>query len=247
MIPMAGTEQNMTGQTMNQSQPMEMMPGMYGAPTPEITPGVRIIPSQEITYCDDPMRELALSTGALIRPELEKFEEVSGYEKQNKFEVLLQSKMGLKMAFKCIKSYSCCKGLKMKIMHISSPVEIITDICKIFLRGEKSCCGGCLCFCRPSMNIRIEENQKVIGRVREPFTFCGKDYEIYDDIGNLIYQVINYEIRKNNEEVGFINKENIAFGINSPKVETYKINFPLDATPESKILLICSALLMVNF
>ena len=131
-------------------------------------------------------------------------------------------------------------------MTITSAAEKVTDICKVFLRAERSCCGGCLCFCRPSMNIKMEENQKFIGG-REPFTSCGQDYEIYDDAGTVIYHVKGSEILKNNEEKGAIKKEKMQFGINSPKINTYKIRFPSDATPEAKILIICCALLMSNF
>ena len=244
--PVAGTDPNATGQTMNKIPSMGIMPDTYG--DPEMMPGIRVIPSQEISFCEDQMKELGLSTGALIRQYLSKNEVVSSYETQIKYEVLLQSKMGLKIAFKCIKSSGYrCRGLKIEMMNITSPVEIVTDICRVFLRAERSCCGGCLCFCRPSTNIKMEENQKIIGGIREPFTCCGQDYEIYDDTGNVIYQVKDSEILKNNEEKGSIKKEKMQFGINSPNINTYKISFPLDATPEGKILLICSALLMANF
>jgi len=244
--PETGIDQNLTGQSMNQRPQVDMIPGMNRAP--EVMPEIRVSPSQEISFCEDQMKELALSTGALIRQYLSKNEVVSSYETQIKYEVLLQSKTGLKIAFKCIKTSGyCCKGLKIEMMNITSPAEIVTDICKVFLRAERSCCGGCLCFCRPSMNIKMEENQKIIGGIREPFTCCGQDYEIYDDAGNVIYQVKDSEILKNNEEKGSIKNEKMQIGSNSPKINTYKISFPLDATPEGKILLICSALLMANF
>ena len=156
--------------------------------------------------------------------------------------------MGLKIAFKCIKSAGyCCRGLRIQMININSPAEIVTDICKVLLRAERSCCGGCLCFCRPSMNIKMEENQKIIGRIREPFTCCGQDYEIYDNTGNVIYHVKGSKILKDNEEKGSIKKEKMQFGSDSPQVNTYIIGFPSDATPEAKILIICCALLMSNF
>ena len=206
-LPVTGIDQNVTGQTLSQKPPsMGMMPRKYG--TPEKNTGIKIIPSQEITYCENQMEDLALSAGALIRQYLSKNDAVSSYETQIKYEVLLQSNTGLKLAFKCVKSAGyCCKGLRIQMINITSPAEIVTDICKVFLRAERSCCGGCLCFCRPSMNIKMEDNQKFIGAIREPFTCCGQDYEIYDDTGNVIYQIIDYEILKDNEEKGFMKKE----------------------------------------
>ena len=142
---MTATDQNVTGQGMNQIPTMGMMQGMYG--TPEKTAGIKIIPSQEITYCENQMEDLTLSAGALIRQYLSKNDVVSSYETQNKYEIILQSKIGLKMAFKCIKSSGhCCKGLKFQMMNITSLAEIVTDICKVFLRAERSCCGGSLFF-----------------------------------------------------------------------------------------------------
>ena len=93
----------------------------------------------------------------------------------------------------------------------------------------------------------MEENQKIIGGIREPFTCCGQDYEIYDDTGNVIYHVKDSKILKDNEEKGAIKNEKMQSGKNSPKINTFQIRFPLDAIPEAKILIICCALLMSNF
>ena len=130
-LPVTGIDQNITGQILNQKPPpMGMLPGMYE--TPETT--TKIIPSQEIDYCKDQMEDLALSAGALIRQYLSKNDAVSSYETQIKYEVLLQSNTGLKLAFKCIKSAGyCCKGLRIQLINITSPAEIVTDICKVFL------------------------------------------------------------------------------------------------------------------
>ena len=226
-----------------------MMPSLNGAQANARGKAPRTLSYKNLLYCEDPMKELAISTGALIRPEIEKLDVISGCEKQNQYYVLIQSIEGVKMIFKCIESIGlcCCIGLKIEIIHPASPAEIFIELCKPFLRAQKPCCEGCLCFCRPLMNVKLEENQKHIGKIREPFTCCGHDYKIYDDRNNLIYQVIDNEIMKNNEEKGFIKKAIIPIGEYFPKDETYEINFPLDASPEEKILLICTALLILNF
>lgn len=291
--PVTGTDPNSTAQPMttNQMQPMGMMPGMmpaapgmYGAPgmmpaapgmygTPGMMPMPGMMPYQNFLYCEDPMKELALSTGALIRQEVEMYEVVSGCETQNRYHVLLQSKMGLKMAFKCIESSGCCsrcccpndcRGLKMTITHMASSAEVVTDISKIFVRAEKPCCAGFLCCCRPHMDIRLEENNKYIGGVREPFTCCDRDVETYDENHNTNYRIIGdccqygfccgasaekmieieFRIMKNGQQVGAIKKANMSIGEYLTKADTYKVAFPLDATPESKMLLICAALLI---
>ena len=106
---------------------MGVMPGMFA--TPETTTGIKTIPSQEIEYREDQIKELALSIGALIRQYLSKNDVVSSYETQIKYEVLLQSNTGLKLAFKCIKSAGyCCKGLRIQMINITSPENIFINI-----------------------------------------------------------------------------------------------------------------------
>ena len=279
------TEHNTTGQGMitNQMMPMGMMPGMYGGMTPGMMPGMApgmapgMMPGmmgyQNFLYCEDPMKELLQSTGAIIRQDIEMFEVISGCETQNRYQVFLQSTMGLKIAFKCIESSGCCsrsccpndcRGLHLTINHVASAAEIVTDISKKFLIAEKPCCGGCCCFCRPHMDIIFNENKKLIGRVREPFTCCDRDAEVLDEVGNLKYRIvgsccqmgfccgssaeklieIEFKILKNGEQVGFMKKMNSSFGEYFSKADSYIIAFPVDATPEEKILLICAGLLI---
>ena len=73
------------------------------------------------------------------------------------------------------------------IRHVS-PNEVDTDISKIYIRANKSC-SPCFC-CRPNMDVRLAEESTYLGRVREPFTCCDKDAEIYDQNGNLKYRII---------------------------------------------------------
>ena len=232
------------------------------------------MPGMNFLYCEDPLKDLSQSNGAIISQEIEMYEVVSGCETQNRYRVFLQSQMGLKIAFKCIESSGCCsrcccpndcRGLKLTINHVASAAEIVTDISRVFLRAEKPCCGGCCCFCRPHMNIKLEESKKIIGRVSEPFTCCDRDVDIYDELGNMKYRIvgnccqigfccgstaekmveIEFIIFKNGEEVGSIKKMNAThLGEYFSKADSYKIAFPLDATPEEKILIICAGLLI---
>ena len=109
----------------NQIQPkgiMKVDPGMMGS----------LVQFQHFKFCEDPKKELKLSTGALIRKQIDT---VSGSVAQNKYFILLQSQNGLKITFKNIESSS--KGLIMRILHIKSQNEVITDICETYARGEK--------------------------------------------------------------------------------------------------------------
>ena len=219
-----GADSTLTGQsmTMNQMQPMDMINGPQ-----EMMQST--IQYQNCIFCKDPMEELKLSPGALIRKEINP---LSGSEVDNKYSVFIQSKNALKMAFKCDGSY---KGLKIKFFHITS--EKYSKLSEIFARAEKS--RGCRCFCRSRLNIRLGKYQSLIGGIGN-----GGDYEIYDDRNNVLYKIIDFVILKNDVEVGNINKKNMSTESNSSIAETYELFFPSDATPESKLILIFAVMLI---
>lgn len=107
-------------------------------------------------------------------------------------------------------------------------------------------------------------NKKFIGSVREPFTCCDKDAEINDEAGHIKYRMvgdccqmglccgssaeklveIEFKIMRNGEQVGIMKKMTATMGEYFSKADSYKIAFPVDATPEDKILLICAGLLI---
>ena len=257
-----------------------MMPGMMPGTMPGAVPGM--MPEmmlgygygpQMFAYCEDPMKELAQSTGAIIRQEIELAEVYSGCETQNRYQVFIQSPMGLKYAFKCNERSGCCsrcccsnscRKLEILIRHIASAAEFDTDISRIFLRANKPCACGFLCACRPRMDITLEESKKYLGSVREPFTCCDEDAEVYDENHNLRYRLvgnccqiglccgssakkmaeIEFIIKRNGDQVGMMKKMSSSLGEYFTKADSYKISFPLDATPEEKLLLICAGLLI---
>ena len=60
-------------------------------------------------YYEDPMKELNQCSGEILRQEIEMFEVYSGCEKQNRYQVFIQSPMGIKYAFQCNERSSCCE------------------------------------------------------------------------------------------------------------------------------------------
>lgn len=276
------TTQNTTGQGMmpgygmgpGMMQGYGMVPG-YGMAPQGMIPGMSpyVYGPQMFNYCEDPMKELAQATGAIIRQEIELAEVYTGCETQNRYQVFIQSPMGLKYAFKCNERSGCCsrcccanscRGLDIVIRHVASAAELDTDISKIFMRAHKPCALGCCCLCRPRMDIYFEENKKYLGSVREPFTCCDKDAEVYDENHNLKYRMvgdccqiglccgasakkmaeIEFRIQRNKEDVAMMKKMSSSLGEYFTKADSYKISFPVDATPEDKMLLICAGLLI---
>ena len=85
-----------------------MMNGMGMNPMMGGVPGMMGYGPANFQYCDDPLKELAQCTGAIIRQEIEMFEVISGCETQNRYQVFIQSPMGLKYAFQCNEKSGCC-------------------------------------------------------------------------------------------------------------------------------------------
>ena len=277
MKPMMNGPMNHMNPMMN--GPMNQMnPMMNGSMNPMIgqmgyTQGMMGYGPNSFQYCEDPMKELSICTGAIIKQEIEMLEVYSGCETQNRYQVLIQSPMGIKFAFQCNEKSGCCsrcccpndcRSLEIIVRHLTSAAEWDTDLAKIFLRAEKPCALGCCCLCRPYMNVKLINENQYIGKVREPFTCCDRDVEIYNNSDQLKYRIvgdccqlgfccgssaekiiqIEFKILENNEIVGMMTKTNATLGEYFTKADSYKISFPNKATSEEKMLLIVAGLLI---
>ena len=126
----------------------------------------------------DPFTELSQCSGAIIRQQIEFLEAFTGCETQNRYHVFLLSPIGIKYAFKCSERSDACvrccypannRPLELIIRHIISSQQLNSDLAKIFIHVKKTYVCGCCCFCRPHMDVRLADNNTLIGRVREPF------------------------------------------------------------------------------
>ena len=227
------TDTTFVGQKMiNQTQATEMMQNVT-------QPSVMLdtmAPYRNLKFCQNHIEDLKSSTGALIRQQ--QIEEIiSSSEVQNKYIIFLQSKMeGLQVAFKCI---VLTDSLKMRILQINSPKEIISDICPLFATGDYS--KGCLCCSKPRLKIDLTKNLNRIGGAKE---LSDKEYEIYDEIENTNYKIVGNEIYRNDKVAGYIRDKIMSIGSNIPKALTYEISFPEKASPETKFVIICAIMLM---
>ena len=166
----------MNGQ-MNPMMNVQMNPMMNGQMNPMMNGQMGYIPGMmgygpnNFQYCEDPMRELSMSTGAIIRQEIEMFEVYSGCETQNRYQVFIQSPMGIKYAFQCNEKSGCCsrcccsndcRSLEIIVRHLTSAAEWDADLAKIYLTAEKPCALGCCCLCRPYMDVRLTNENKYL-------------------------------------------------------------------------------------
>jgi hypothetical protein len=257
------------------AQPVPIMttgPNFTGTPMGmEYMPQNLINSPQNFVFFMDPFTELSQCSGAIIRQQVEYLEAITGCETQNRYHVFLLTPMGLKYAFKCNErsdscSRCCCpasnRPLELIIRHIISSEQLNTDLAKIFIHVNKPCVCGCCCFCRPHMDVRLADNNALIGKVREPCTCCDLDTEIYDSAGNYKYLItgdccqaglcccqklssVKFNILQNNSYVGSMRKLSARnFGEFFTKADSYQIDFLAKATPEEKMLLIIAGLMI---
>ena len=256
-VPIMATDPNYTGAPM-------VMPYM---------PTNLINTPQNFIYFQDPMAELAQSSGAVIRQEVELMEAMTGWETQNRYHVFLQTPMGIKYAFKCNErsgscARCCCSAqsrpLQMMIRHVISSEMLNSDMAKLFININKPFECACCCFCRPHMDVSLVDNQQYIGRITEPCTCCDDDIDIYNAQGQLKYNIlgdccqvglccgadvqklanINFDVLEKGVIVGSMRKLSASFGEFFTKADSYQLTFPPNATPEEKMLLIVAGLMI---
>ena len=101
-----------------------------------------------------------------------------------------------------------------------------------YLTLDKPFSCPCKGHCRPKLE--VFQNEKLLGYIKEPNEFCCDPvFEIYNNSNQLIYKYytdISKDFGNCNECIG--------------NVCTFFIDFPLEATPEEKILLIMGVILM---
>ena len=91
------------------------------------------------------------------------------------------------VAVQDIAAQMICRSLNIEIRHMTTGCEFDTDLGKVYSRAERPCAMGCCCLYRLHIDVRLEKEQKYIGKVREPFTCCDRDAEVYNDLGELKY------------------------------------------------------------
>ncbi len=259
-VPVLATDPNLTGMPMG-----PMVPSPYAGPM--------INTPQNFVFIQDPFSELAQSYSAIIRQQPSLLEAVTGCVTQNRYHVFLQTPYGVRYAFKCNErsdtcARCCCSSnsrpLKIEMRHIVSFQEYNSNLAKIFINIDKPFQCACCCLCRPYMDIRLVDNGQRLGHIREPCTCCDIETEVYDASNHLRYEIhgdccqvglccgscveklskIYFEIRQNGSIVGSIKKLSANIGEFFTKADSFQVNFPANATPNDKLLLIIAGLMI---
>ena len=247
-------------------------------PSPGAVPPPRFGGIQYVCVAD-PMAELAMSTGVLIRQEAQFFEQMTGCESPNRYYVFSQSPQGgMKLLFKCKEYSECCmrnccpaqsREFNMAIKHIATAANLDENFSAPFVNVRKPFKCTCCCLERPEMLVSYGGNNQPLGRIKQPFTCCDPMFTTYDNTG-----VIRNTIHADCCQCGLICKNNFCgklsevvfnvFGgsnvVTSPvgsiikkvataaelvtSADSYQVNFPPQATPTDKMLLIVAGLMI---
>lgn len=252
-----------------------------------IMPQTNIIPQQitnpsplggiEFVYVEDPMLELANCTSVIIKQEPEFFEAITGCETANRYHIFGKSPMGFKYLFKCKEKSSCfmrnfCpsgqRAFDMEITHINSANMINPEFIKSFANAFKPLKCTICCFCRPELNVVLNEGNGIIGSVKSVFSFCDPNFEVFDEnkklrfivtanccqtgllcankffgkMSEVDFNILNPE--NVNQIIGKIIKKSASFSEMVTDADSYIINFPTIANTKEKLLIIALGLLI---
>jgi len=126
----------------------------------------------------------------------------------------------------------------------------------------------CCCLERPVMDVTYSQGKQLVGQVKQPFTCCDPHFTVYDYSGTLRYFIhadycqcgiccannfcgkmseATFNIYKDagmTQPCGSIIKKVASFSELVTSADSYQVNFPLDASPSEKILLIVTTLMI---
>ena len=281
--------------------PQPVAPGGYVPPQPQAVGGYNATPLQgqgyanqpvpqvaavpapvfggiQYVYVADPMIELAMSTGVLIRQQAQFLEQITGCESPNRYYVFSQSPQGgMKLLFKCKEYSSCCmrnccpansREFNMVIKHVATSDNLDENFATPFIDIKKPFKCTCFCLDRPEMIINYGANNQRLGRIKQPFTCCDPEFTTYDSNGSHKYiihadccqcgllcannfcgklseVVFNiYNCTNRNSPCGTIIKKSATGSELVTSADSYQVNFPQDATPEDKMILIVAGLMI---
>lgn len=265
-------------------------PGGYGAspyppqgyanqPLPPVAAPPMVFQGISYVFVADPMQELAVSTGALIKQQPQFFEQISGCESPNRYFVFSQSPTaGMKMLFKCKEQSECCqrnccaasqREFVMDIKHVVNAGFMDDNFQNNYIHVNKPFKCTCCCLERPEMIATFVQGNQMLGKVRQPFTCCDPVFTIHDNSGTPKFFIhadccqcglccannfcgkmseARFNIYRDiglTQMVGSILKKpatSVSEMVTS--ADSYQINFPVDALPNEKLLLILTGLMI---
>jgi hypothetical protein len=170
------------------------------------------------------------------------------------------------------KDYSCSEYCNNPFtLGINKVIKAFPEVkTKPFAKLEKCFSWSCFCFCRPQTVITICSSNKILGKIKIPFSMGDTTYQIYNPKGKLKFVIDAdycqlgiicmkniccclpevffeiYESKENNQICGNIQRIPGKYPNFMHVLDCYQILFPTNATGEERFLIIC-AVFMIEY
>ena len=170
----------------------------------------------------------------------------------------------------CCQRNCCAASMRefvMDIKHIANVGAINENFSNSFVHVNKPFKCTCCCLERPEMIATYAAGNEIVGKVKQPFSCCDPIFTIYDNAGTMRYfvhadccqcgicctgfcakmseAVFNiYRDGNMGHPVGSIVKKVANLSELVTSADSYQVNFPADAKPNEKLLLIITTLMI---
>ena len=166
---------------------------------------------------------------------------------------------------------NCCSAsmreFVMDIKHIANAGALNENFQNSFVHVNKPFKCTCCCLERPEMIANYSANNELVGKVKQPFSCCDPIFTIYDNAGTMRYFIyadccqcglccsgpcakmseVTFNIYRDanmGQPIGSIVKKIANFSELITSADSYQVNFPADARPNEKLLLIITGLMI---
>ena len=166
---------------------------------------------------------------------------------------------------------NCCSAsmreFVMDIKHIANAGALNENFQNSFVHVNKPFKCTCCCLERPEMIANYSANGELVGKVKQPFSCCDPIFTIYDNAGTMRYYIyadccqcglccsgpcakmseVTFNIYRDanmGQPIGSIVKKIANFSELITSADSYQVNFPADAKPNEKLLLIITGLMI---
>ena len=166
---------------------------------------------------------------------------------------------------------NCCSAsmreFVMDIKHIANAGALNENFQNSFVHVNKPFKCTCCCLERPEMIANYSANGELVGKVKQPFSCCDPIFTIYDNAGTMRYYIyadccqcglccsgpcakmseVTFNIYRDanmGQPIGSIVKKIANFSELITSADSYQVNFPVDARPNEKLLLIITGLMI---
>ena len=171
----------------------------------------------------------------------------------------------------CFQRQCCsasCREFTMDVKHISNAGCLNEGFQNSLVHVNKPFKCTCFCLQRPEMIVNYTKGGELLGKIKQPFSCCDPVFTIYDNAGapklfihadccqcglccannfcgkmsQAIFHI--YADASMTQSIGSIVKKRATFSEMVTSADSYQINFPSNAQPNEKLLLIITGLMI---